>query len=188
MKNRKYMICVMITAMALGLSSCGNTQSDTATKEISVDLGTANTETPETDTQQAATSDTSTEETVDTVDSLDQLNQQTGASFRSPGVMGVTDESYRIYHRADYDVAEYCFSVNDMPYSFLFSTDTAADISGFFADVSDDETYYEDEACKAERSFIGDGQYCLVVYDNGQMEADTFTGIAEELFVVVTME
>ena len=123
-------------------------------------------------------------------ESLDALNAVLGTRLCSPGVMGVTDHVYQTIDCDDYMIAEYRFAVNGYDCVFRCAGVTT-DISGIW---SQDGTIFDHEfpggeieyaytdEIKAARWFNTDGQYCFALTDaEGNMESETFEGIAEEL-------
>ena len=196
MKN-KFLATIIIAALAASLVACGgDAETAASTEEAVTEADTEAIDETGTETEVAAeeevTEETEEENPIEELDSLEELNEKIGANLKQPGVMGVTDESFQIFHANTYDMAIYEFSVNGISYSLHYAV-TDIDISGVYTDTgsifdNSDELYYEDEECKAARYFDGDAQYSLVTYDNGTMEMDTFEGIATELFTVCTMQ
>ncbi len=118
--------------------------------------------------------------------SLEEINQLLGGKLRHPAVMGVTDEKFSVVEAGDYQIAQYEYSVNGIPYTFRFSPNFEADISGIyekgeqlFADRASDEIK-EFEGGKAARFVTADGQYVLTAKDNGALDLETFKSIAAE--------
>ena len=116
------------------------------------------------------------------VDSLEIINDTLGCYMTAPGVMGSEDISYSIINDK---IGQYVFSVNGYEYTYRFENDTTDDISGIYdnGDVifkTKENTYYQGQGYKVYRWFNIDGQYCLAVQDNDELEKDQFIGIVEE--------
>ncbi len=123
------------------------------------------------------------------VESLEALNEMYGCAMISPSVMGVSDEKYFSVD-SDPDFAEYQFTVNGLPYTYRFAVaGMDVDISGYwrsdnsetvFQSSDAEMSYYEGDEAKLARWFTIDGQYVLMVKDNGELDYDTFDGIVQE--------
>ena len=122
-----------------------------------------------------------------TLSSLDELNEAIGGNLCRPGVMGVTNESYRMIE-GSISVAEYSFTLGSTEFVLRCSAETKADISGLyfgdgtaFSDEATEEMQTASDATwKTARWLAGGMQYVLSVRDVGTMETETFVGIAEE--------
>ncbi len=122
-------------------------------------------------------------------ESLDALNEMLGCHLQRPGVMGVSDEAYRIISTGDtFDIGEYCFSVNGLHYCYRFCADCENDISGVwlngntaFESQAGELEYASGEGKKLARWANTDGQYVLCVTDDGMMEQEQFDGIVNEI-------
>lgn len=121
--------------------------------------------------------------------SLEELNEKFGCAMISPSVMGVSDEHFFSVD-ANPEYAEYQFTVNGLPYTYRFAVaGMDVDISGYYVpdregtvfQNSDAEmSYFEGDEAKLARWFTIDGQYVLMVKDNGELDYNTFNGIVEE--------
>ena len=173
--NNKITSIILAGAMTLTLCACGSkapatplsTSTDIVPVEIPEDVGLPN--------------------PMVEYSSLDEINEELGGRLSHPAVMGVTDEAFYIIN-GEPEIAQYNFSINGMPYTYRFSYDYSADISGIYEgdgtvfENSTGDDFYEGESCKAARFVTTDGQYVLIVDDNGEMDSETFKAIAEELF------
>lgn len=123
------------------------------------------------------------------LDSLEELNAAAGTHLCLPGVMGITEISYRLMDIGDYKIAELNYSVNGTPYT-MRASDIKADISGVY--LEDGRTAFEGaeeqamavvilEDCKLSRWLTGDLQYVLMVLDGNTLDEETFAGITEEI-------
>ena len=124
------------------------------------------------------------------LDSLEALNEAADVNLRLPGVMGVTDISYRLMAADQPVLAELCFSVNGTEYTLRASGEMESDISGVYLDNG--ETAFAGKEYEGRATVVTDtakiarwlnisGQYILYVQDEGQMDADTFEGIVDEM-------
>ena len=163
---KKLMLALLIAAMTLSLCACGKTAEQKPEEEMD---GMAN--------------------PITEYESLAEINELMGIKLAAPAVMGVTDKGYRIYDCGDYQMAEYEFEVNGMPYT-LRNASVTDDISGVYVDGKTafpgeregDIEYANGEDCKLARWFDLNGQYVLCVEDKGEMEQDDFSLIAEEMY------
>ncbi len=121
-------------------------------------------------------------------ESLDEINAIVGGKLIRPGVMGLSDEAFRIIDAGDMKIAEYDFTVNGVAYT-MRNASVLKDISGYYVDggtafgdepAEDVETLYLDEA-KLCRWYTLDGQYVLMAKDEGVLTEDQFNGICEEM-------
>lgn len=122
-----------------------------------------------------------------TYDSLEALNEHFLVRLSRPSAMGVSNESFSGMETENDQVAEYQFTLGGLDYTFRCSTKNLEDISGIFtgngtllSDVEGDGIASAD-GYKGAKWFTVDGQYCLVVKDDGQMDDKTFNAIFEEL-------
>lgn len=143
--------------------------------------------------------------------SLDKINSVVGGNLVSPGVMGVTDNAYAVIDCGNYKIAEYQFTVAGYDYTFrcakanedisgvYMNGGTAFEgKAGEQHEIGDNVIIYgantpagetnsngmqfnSDNEYKCARWFVDDLQYVLTVNDKGEMEHDTFDGIADEL-------
>ena len=125
-------------------------------------------------------------------ETLEEINEIALMNLTHPAVMGVTDEKFYIIESGEYIIAEYDFTLNGYEYCFracgLFD-----DISGVYIDgdtafanaEGEGIQYAEGEGMKLARWLTIDGQYVLIVNDNGEMAQDTFESICEELKDIV---
>lgn len=124
------------------------------------------------------------------LESLEELNTAAYMNLQLPGVMGVTDVHYRLMANAELPLAELQFRVNGYSYVLRASGNVEEDISGVYLD--DGKTAFEDYAdisdrivvtktMKLARWFNTDGQYVLIVEDEGAYDEETFKGIVSEM-------
>ena len=119
--------------------------------------------------------------------SLDELNEELHAGFTHPAVMGVTDETYAIINTGNGRIGQYEFSLNGLAYTMRFMDNMAEDISGIYVEDGtlfsnlDGEGYAATDEYKGARWMNVDGQYTFVVQDNGTMDVETFTNLADEM-------
>ena len=125
--------------------------------------------------------------------SLEEVNEKVGGNLTRPGVMGVEDKYFAVMN--DGEMGEYRFTLGGMDYTFRFAPATTEDISGvwtesgtvFDHDYPGDTEFAATDTMKLARWLNIDGQYVLMVEDNGKMENDTFNSIVNEL-VTMTNE
>ena len=116
--------------------------------------------------------------------SLDELNELLGVRLVRPAVMGVTNESFYLIS-GGIQVAQYCFTLNGVDYTFRASPVYDTDISGYyvgdgtaFSGIPTDKLEYaEYEGTKLARWATIDGQYVLA----GKKASENFAAVAEEL-------
>ena len=125
--------------------------------------------------------------------SLAELEEATGMQFVRPAVMGCEDVSFCSIDCGDYILGDYDFTVNGIEYTLRASTYTDEDISGCYVEDgtafegnTDEIAYYSDDEAKLARWYNMDGQYVLYVYDNGEMDDETFKGIVDEMVSMTT--
>lgn len=123
-------------------------------------------------TTKAAAATAAKAKSVKNVSSLEALQNQTGAKFTTPGVMGVSNQSYTISDYGTYKVAAYKYTVGDKKCQVLFSSNLKEDISNY---IIDGQTAFasssgEDEIIKTNvalaRWFTTDGQYVFIYEAN----------------------
>ena len=124
--------------------------------------------------------------------SLEELNERTGAKFYRTGDADVTDEQYFIIGD---EIADYRFTVAGVSYVWRFSQQTEMDISGvytvggtaFAEQLDQTELTFAEGDELAARWRNAEGQYTLSV-EGGEMDAEAFRLIAEELSLVTKAE
>lgn len=128
--------------------------------------------------------------------SLDEINEQVGCKLCAPAAMGVSDEDFAVGDMGDYKMAEYRYTMGGYSYTFRCAPVTE-DISGVygadgksaFEEPSDEELQIVTvDNTKLARWMNIDGQYVLMVVDNGEMEEDTFQSIAQEMMNLTGMD
>lgn len=118
--------------------------------------------------------------------SLEEINELTHGHLVHPAVMGVTDERFSVIDCGDYQISQYDFTVNGIPYTYRFSSNVLTDISGIYDNGGElfsgefKNEIKEFPGGKAYRFFNTDGQYVLTAKDDGALSLDTFQSIAEE--------
>lgn len=120
--------------------------------------------------------------------SLDEINEKVGVFLVHPPVMGVTDETFCTIDSGASCIAEYEFHLVGYDWFFRAAPFYDSDISGVyinakpaFSGMKDGIEFAEGEGYKLARYATIDGQYVLGVKDDGDMDAETFRGIADEL-------
>lgn len=119
-------------------------------------------------------------------DSLEKINEAAKTNLVTPGVMGVTDESFSVI---SHSIAQYKFMLGGCEYCFRACGETDDDISGIyldngklaFEDRSGDGEVVSTGEFKACRFFVAGIQYVISVTDNGNVAGDTFDGMCEDL-------
>lgn len=171
---KKWMAAFLAAMLVLSLAACGN----------SVD-GSAEPTVPE--VQEGGTGNAGLANPWVEYDSLEEINEKVGGCLTRPGVMGVEDNYFAVLNESE--MAEYRFTLNGMEYVFRFAPAATEDISGVYADggtvfghdyPGDTETVMLD-TMKLARWLNIDGQYVLIVKDDGKLEGDTFDSIVSEL-------
>ncbi|MDO5435207.1 MAG: hypothetical protein Q4G19_02450 [Clostridia bacterium] len=128
-------------------------------------------------------------------ESIEALNEAAGVNLHLPGVMGITDVAYRLMDTEELTIAELDFRVNGMAYMLRASGEMAADISGVYTDDGNTAfcgCEYEGlsvkllDDCKLARWVYTDGQYVLMVNDEGTMDAETFEAIVSEMMDITS--
>ena len=129
--------------------------------------------------------------------SLEEINSEVGCKLCGPAAMGVSDEHFAVGDMGEYKMAQYDFSIGGYAYTFRCAPVTE-DISGLaydevqkaFAEAGSGEveTVTVPDTLKVARWMTIDGQYVLSVMDNGEMDEETFAGIAQELFTLTTTD
>ena len=121
--------------------------------------------------------------------SLDEINALAGTALVHPAVMGVTDESFCTITGSDCVIADYDYTLAGYRWCFRAGAVIAYDLSGVyingmpaFGEPKEGIEFAEGEGYKLARWFTLDGQYVLSVADNGEMDGETFYGIAEEMY------
>ena len=124
--------------------------------------------------------------------SLEEINTVAGVALAHPAVMGVSDEYFVIIDDGEGCIAEYDYTLAGCAWCFRASAFYDRDISGVyingelpFGEVKEGIEYAEGEGYKLARFATIDGQYVLMVQDNGQMDAETFRLAAEEQYELV---
>lgn len=177
---KKYIAMLLALTMAFCLLACGETNSadepNVDTPSVEEDAGSVGMANPWVE-----------------YNSLEEINEKVGGSLTRPGVMGVEDKYFAVMN--DGEMAEYRFTLNGMDYTFRFAPAATEDISGVWTESGTvfDHEYPGDtevvvlDTMKLARWMNIDGQYVLMVEDNGKMETDTFDSIVNEL-VTMTNE
>lgn len=119
--------------------------------------------------------------------SLSEINEVVGSKLEHPGVMGVTEETYAVIDAGDYKIAQYCFSLNGVSYTYRACPVLDNDISGaytgedtiFDGGYSEEITYADWENMLFSRWCTSDGQYVLSA--TGDITPETFRAATEEL-------
>ena len=128
--------------------------------------------------------------------SLEEINNEVGCNLCKPAAMGVSDEHFAVGDMGEYKMAQYQFSIGGYDYNFRCAP-TTEDISGIFDEyvqealaepANGNVELVESDTYKVARWMTIDGQYVLSVMDNGEMELDTFDGIAQEMFTLTTTD
>ncbi len=118
--------------------------------------------------------------------SLEEINELAHGHLMHPAVMGVTDERFSMIDCGDYQIAQYEYAVNGVPYTYRFSSYVESDISGIYEGGGElfgsgfENEVKEFAGGKAYRFFNVDGQYVLTAKDEGALDLETFRLIAEE--------
>ena len=175
---KKILATVLAACMlAAVLCACGAKQENTAG------------ETGEKETEQ----EVSLPNPVKEYSSLEEINEITQGHLVHPAVMGVTDERFSVINAGEYQIAQYNYTLNGIPYTFRFSPNVFSDISGIYengaelfgAEIANEIKEYA--GGKASRFFNVDGQYVLMAEDNGALSLETFEAISEEQRSIVSM-
>ena len=182
------LLCLL---MVLSLAACGN-------KEAAAPEDTADTEVDASTLEDTTGADMEAglaNPWVD-YDSLEEINAEVGCNLCKPAAMGVNDEHFAVGDMGEYKMAQYDFSIGGYTYTFRCAPVTE-DISGIWDDEvmkafaepvgSEVETVTGAEV-KAARWMTIDGQYVLSVTDNGEMDEETFAGVAGELYSLTTTD
>ena len=121
--------------------------------------------------------------------SLEEINEEVGCYLCTAGFMGRTDEHFAVCDMGEYKMAEYQFTLGGDRICFRCAPVTT-DISGVndetvqkaFAEPCGDtiETVITD-TMKLARWLTLDGQYLLMIADNGEMGADAFEIIVDNV-------
>ena len=121
-------------------------------------------------------------------DSLEEINAEVGCYLCEPGVMGKSNEHFAVCDMGEYKIAEYQFTLGGNRICFRCAPVTT-DISGVndetvqkaFAEPCDGtiDTVTTD-TMKLARWATLDGQYVLMVADNGEMGLDSFEMIVDD--------
>ena len=129
--------------------------------------------------------------------SLEEINDAVGCNLCKPAAMGVSEEHFAVGDMGEYKMAQYNFSICGYAYTFRCAPVTE-DISGLayeevekaFAEPGSGEveTVVVPDTLKAARWMTIDGQYVLSVADNGEMDEETFAGIAQEMYTLTTTD
>ena len=127
-------------------------------------------------------------------DSLEEINEVTHGNLCSPAAMGAEGTYYAVMN--DGEMAEYRFTMNGMDYCFRFAPAMTEDISGVYVgegtafpdEYGGDVDVASTDNMKLARWMTIDGQYVLMVTDDGAMENDTFLGIAGEMKAQTEMD
>lgn len=128
--------------------------------------------------------------------SLEEINNEVGCNLCKPAAMGVSDEHFAVGDMGEYKMAQYQFSIGGYGYNFRCAP-TTEDISGIYDEYIQEALaepgngnveLVESDTYKVARWLTIDGQYVLSLMDNGEMELDTFDGIAQELFTLTTTD
>lgn len=132
------------------------------------------------------------------LESVEALSMAAGIEMRLPGVMGITDVHARLLETEDAKLAELQFIVNGMKYVLRASAERLnEDISGVYLDGGEtafaarqdkDDAIVITADMKLARWYNVNGQYVLMIHDDGQMDEETFTAIADEMRQLTTPE
>ena len=123
-------------------------------------------------------------------ETLSEINEIVGCELAHPAVMGVTDERFSVIETESCLIAEYCFDLNGLEYTFRCGAVADEDISGVYIDgesafgspEGNDIEYAFGEGFKLARWFDINGQYILIQDDQENvMDEETFRLIAEEM-------
>ena len=129
-------------------------------------------------------------------ESLEEINNEVGCNLCKPAAMGVSEEHFAVGDMGEYKMAQYQFSIGGYDYNFRCAP-TTEDISGIYDEYVQEAfaepgggnvELVESDTYKVARWLTIDGQYVLSVMDNGEMELDTFDGIAQEMFTLTTTD
>ena len=174
---KKFMAWLLTLIMVLCLMACGETNTVDEPKDdtsnVEEDVGSVGMANPWVE-----------------YDSLEEVNEKVGGGLTRPGVMGVEDKYFAVMN--DGEMGEYRFTLGGMDYTFRFAPAATEDISGvwteggtiFDHDYPGDTEFAATDTMKLARWLNIDGQYVLMVEDNGKMEADTFNSIVNELMTM----
>lgn len=171
---------------------------ETEVKDVTDSVDTAMT-TPENAAEEAA-------EEIENIDgmpnpiteytSLEEINKLTGARLSAPEGKEVTDERFSIIDTGDYQIAEYDFVMDGIPFCYRYAKGVVADISGIY--VEDDTLFADNDDYGTEfkqyetglggRAFVDDGQYILTADTLDKMEMYDFQTLAIGLFNAASAE
>ena len=121
-------------------------------------------------------------------DSLEEINAEVGCYLCEPGVMGKSNEHFAVCDMGEYKIAEYQFTLGGNRICFRCAPVTT-DISGVY-DEAVQKAFAEPcdgtidtvttDTMKLARWATLDGQYVLMVADNGEMGLDSFEMIVDD--------
>jgi len=122
-------------------------------------------------------------------DSLEALNEAAGTNLSLPAGMEVTEEAFATVSLDEDVIAQYMFKLNDYAYTLRCSaTIFDQDISGvyingepaFFDETPSETEANYDDSVKVGRWVNIDGQFTLMVEDEGQMDIEEFVSILND--------
>jgi len=173
---KKFLTILLCLMMVLSLVACGAKQEEAAAAEGEDVAGLAN---PWVD-----------------YESLEEINAEVGCNLCKPAAMGVSDEHFAVGDMGEYKMAQYDFTIGGYDYTFRCAPVTE-DISGIYEEkvqdafsgpCGDEVQTVTTDTMKLARWITIDGQYVLMVTDNGEMEEDNFASIAREMADLTMMD
>ena len=180
---KKFLVMLLCLTMVLSLVACGKNNEEAAAEQQGEITG---------EEPSAGLANPWTE-----YESLEEINNEVGCNLCKPAVMGVSDEHFAVGDMGEFKMAEYRFTLNGYEYCFRCAPVTE-DISGLnydevekaFAEAGSGEveTVTVPDTLKVARWMTIDGQYVLSVMESGEMDEETFDGIAEELYTLTTTD
>ena len=185
---KKFLVMLLCLTMVLGLAACG--------KEVAAPEENTDTEVEEEVVEEETTGGVGLANPWVEYESLEEINNEVGCNLCKPAAMGVSDEHFAVGDMGEYKMAQYQFSIGGYDYNFRCAP-TTEDISGIFDEyvqealaepANGNVELVESDTYKVARWMTIDGQYVLSVMDNGEMELDTFDGIAQEMFTLTTTD
>lgn len=182
---KKNIMIAALTACVLTISACG-ASAPASVEAVEAPEASVSVEANEKNEANVTTAVVGLANPMTEVGSLEELNEKNMVVLSKPAVMGVTDEKFFSIDGSDYTVSEYDFTVNGLSYCYRAAS-TTEDISGIYVsdgmlfDELNGEGIVDKEGTKGARWFTLDGQYCLTVFDDGTLDAETFELISDEL-------
>ena len=124
------------------------------------------------------------------LESLEALNEATGLNLHLPGIMGITNQVYRLLDDEELPIGEVIFEVNGRQFTLRGAPVYDVDISGVY--VEGGKTAFEDYVQEgyailtAESLYLCrwmdiSGQYILTTAAEDGLDLDTFAALADEL-------